>query len=53
LGISQEDLRTRDFLKFATGQKYVFRNNYAMKHAGHQFGNWAGRLGDGRAGNFI
>ncbi len=22
---------------------------YAMRYGGHQFGNWAGQLGDGRA----
>ena len=25
---------------------------YAMSYGGHQFGNWAGQLGDGRAINF-
>ena len=28
-------------------------NPYAMCYAGHQFGNWAGQLGDGRAINLF
>lgn len=54
LGISQEDLKTKDFLEFATGQNLVSDTQpYAMAYAGHQFGNWAGQLGDGRAINLF
>ena len=41
-----------EFLKIVTGNS-TFPNAipYAMCYAGHQFGNWAGQLGDGRAIN--
>lgn len=40
------------FEKRMTGQaKFPGMEPYAMCYAGHQFGNWAGQLGDGRAIN--
>ena len=52
LGFSEEDLKSREFLEFVTGNKVVENSKpFAMCYAGHQFGNWAGQLGDGRAIN--
>ncbi len=40
------------FLSLVTGQKnFEGMRPYAMCYGGHQFGNWAGQLGDGRAIN--
>lgn len=41
-----------DFLQLVSGQK-PFNNftPYSMNYGGHQFGHWAGQLGDGRAIN--
>ncbi|WP_405572550.1 protein adenylyltransferase SelO [Winogradskyella sp. Asnod2-B02-A] len=52
LGLTKEDSDSKDFLNLVTGAE-VFPNTkpYAMCYAGHQFGNWAGQLGDGRAIN--
>ena len=43
---------SKEFLEIVTGNK-SFPNfkPYAMCYGGHQFGNWAGQLGDGRAIN--
>ncbi|WP_289040964.1 protein adenylyltransferase SelO [uncultured Zobellia sp.] len=52
LGISIEDTRTEEFLNIFTGNKVLEGTTpYAMCYGGHQFGNWAGQLGDGRAIN--
>lgn len=41
-----------EFLKVVSGQKkFNGFDAYAMCYGGHQFGNWAGQLGDGRAIN--
>jgi serine/tyrosine/threonine adenylyltransferase len=41
-----------EFLKIVSGEKrYNDFQPYAMCYGGHQFGNWAGQLGDGRAIN--
>ncbi|HKK77855.1 MAG TPA: YdiU family protein [Saprospiraceae bacterium] len=52
LGLSQEDLSSDTFLKVFSGAS-VLKNTapYAMCYGGHQFGHWAGQLGDGRAIN--
>jgi len=52
LGFSNEDIQSKEFLEFVTGNS-VLKNSkpFAMCYAGHQFGNWAGQLGDGRAIN--
>ena len=52
LDFSNEDIQSREFLEFVTGNS-VLKNSkpFAMCYAGHQFGNWAGQLGDGRAIN--
>ena len=52
LGLSKEDSETKDFLNLVTGAEILPNTKpYAMCYAGHQFGNWAGQLGDGRAIN--
>ena len=50
IGITKEETLSEEFLEVVSGKK-VFQNTkpYAMNYAGHQFGNWAGQLGDGRA----
>ena len=52
LGISNEEIESEEFLNVFSGKK-ILKNTrpYAMCYAGHQFGNWAGQLGDGRAIN--
>lgn len=50
LGIDNTD--SPHFLNIVSGQKNVEgMRPYAMCYGGHQFGNWAGQLGDGRAIN--
>ena len=54
LGFDDEEIREEEFLKLFTGQVlYPKTKSYAMAYAGHQFGNWAGQLGDGRAINLF
>jgi uncharacterized protein YdiU (UPF0061 family) len=50
LNITNDETKANDFLEVFSG-KSIFPNSrsYAMNYAGHQFGNWAGQLGDGRA----
>lgn len=52
IGLDQSDLESEEFVNIFSG-KEVLPNaqSYAMCYAGHQFGNWAGQLGDGRAIN--
>ncbi|TNJ45198.1 YdiU family protein [Tamlana fucoidanivorans] len=54
LGISKEDSTSNLFLKVFSGNE-IWPNTrpYAMCYGGHQFGNWAGQLGDGRAINLF
>lgn len=52
IGLSKDEAKSEEFLKVFTGNKVLLNTNpYAMCYAGHQFGNWAGQLGDGRAIN--
>lgn len=52
LGITMEDISSSDFLEVFSGAKVMKETQpYAMCYGGHQFGNWAGQLGDGRAIN--
>ena len=54
LGISQAETQSLDFLNLVSGSAvYLDSKPYAMAYAGHQFGNWAGQLGDGRAINLF
>ncbi|KIX21496.1 hypothetical protein SY27_07255 [Flavobacterium sp. 316] len=54
VGLSKEDTYSEAFLNVFSG-KEVLKNTepYAMCYAGHQFGHWAGQLGDGRAINLF
>lgn len=54
IGISETDSKTDAFLNLVTGAE-IYPNTmpYAMCYGGHQFGNWAGQLGDGRAINLF
>ncbi|MFT5754962.1 MAG: hypothetical protein ACI924_002212 [Flavobacterium sp.] len=50
VGISNEETKSEEFLNVFTGNTILENSKpYAMAYAGHQFGNWAGQLGDGRA----
>jgi uncharacterized protein YdiU (UPF0061 family) len=52
LKFSNEDIQSKEFLEFVTGNSILENSKpFAMCYAGHQFGNWAGQLGDGRAIN--
>ncbi len=52
LGLSKKDADSDAFLKVFTGNEVLPNTKpYAMCYGGHQFGNWAGQLGDGRAIN--
>ena len=52
LGLTDDDIQSKEFLEVVTGAKLLENTNpYAMCYGGHQFGNWAGQLGDGRAIN--
>ena len=52
LGLSESDAKSNQFLEVFTGNSILPNTNpYAMCYGGHQFGHWAGQLGDGRAIN--
>lgn len=52
LGISAQDILSKDFINTFSGAKIMEGSSpYAMCYGGHQFGHWAGQLGDGRAIN--
>lgn len=52
VGISVEEIQSESFLNTFSGKEILPETRpYAMCYAGHQFGNWAGQLGDGRAIN--
>ncbi|AMA49245.1 protein adenylyltransferase SelO [Flavobacterium covae] len=54
LGLSVNDVKSEDFLSFFSGKKiYPETNPFSMCYGGHQFGVWAGQLGDGRAINLF
>ncbi|GGD21315.1 protein adenylyltransferase SelO [Hyunsoonleella pacifica] len=54
LGISREEAQNEAFLDVFTGNKILLNTKpYAMCYGGHQFGNWVGQLGDGRAINLF
>lgn len=52
LGIPKKDLFSKTFSNLVTGN-HVLKGSqpFAMCYGGHQFGHWAGQLGDGRAIN--
>ena len=52
LGITEKEANSDEFLKVFTGNQIIENTTpYAMCYGGHQFGHWAGQLGDGRAIN--
>ncbi|TYB79108.1 protein adenylyltransferase SelO [Bizionia myxarmorum] len=54
LGLTEADSHSEQFLKVFTGNTVLENTHpYAMCYGGHQFGNWAGQLGDGRAINLF
>ncbi len=54
IGLSEADTQSEAFLHTFSGKKvYEGTHPYAMCYGGHQFGNWAGQLGDGRAINLM
>ena len=54
LGFKTSELNSDAFLNIVTGNSiYPNTKPYAMCYGGHQFGNWAGQLGDGRAINLF
>lgn len=54
IGLEPKDAASEDFLAtFSGSTTYPETKPFAMAYAGHQFGNWAGQLGDGRAINLF
>lgn len=52
LNFSEETIQSTEFLQMVSGNKLPESiKSYAMCYGGHQFGQWAGQLGDGRAIN--
>jgi uncharacterized protein YdiU (UPF0061 family) len=50
LGFSEADITTPEFARLFSGNALADgMQPYATNYGGHQFGNWAGQLGDGRA----
>ncbi len=52
IGLSTQTCESEAFAQVFTGNRLLpGMRPYAMNYGGHQFGNWAGQLGDGRAIN--
>ena len=52
LGLSSNDITSKTFLQVFSGNELLpGMEPHAACYGGHQFGNWAGQLGDGRAIN--
>ena|GEM_PF-31659 len=52
IGINLSDIKSEAFLNTFSGSTTLAGSKpYAMCYGGHQFGHWAGQLGDGRAIN--
>ena len=50
IDLSEADCQSTEFLNVFSGNKVADgMQPHAMCYGGHQFGNWAGQLGDGRA----
>ena len=50
LGFSEDDVRSQEFTAVFAGNALMSgMQPMATNYGGHQFGNWAGQLGDGRA----
>jgi uncharacterized protein YdiU (UPF0061 family) len=54
VGLTEQDAKSEEFVKIFSGAEiYPGTKPFAMCYGGHQFGNWAGQLGDGRAINLF
>lgn len=54
LHLNTEEAKSNDFLMLFSGNRTLPNSHpYAMCYGGHQFGHWAGQLGDGRAINLF
>jgi len=54
IGLEAADLKSKVFQDVFSGASVLDGTApYAMCYGGHQFGNWAGQLGDGRAINLM
>ena len=54
LGLTDKEVRSKDFVSLFSGAKVMTDSRpFAMCYGGHQFGTWAGQLGDGRAINLF
>lgn len=54
VGLSPKDIESDEFLGTFSGATTLHGTRpYAMRYGGHQFGSWAGQLGDGRAINLM
>jgi len=52
IGFSHQDIQSDHFPDIMSGNKLIEgMQPYALCYGGHQFGHWAGQLGDGRAIN--
>lgn len=52
IGLSEQAARSPEFAQVFAGNRLLpGMDPFAMCYGGHQFGNWAGQLGDGRAIN--
>ncbi len=52
LDLSEDACKSEEFTQIFSGSKLLsVMDPYAACYGGHQFGNWAGQLGDGRAIN--
>ncbi len=52
LDLSEDQCRTSSFREILAGNQLLpTMQPFAMRYGGHQFGSWAGQLGDGRAIN--
>ncbi len=52
IGITNAETQSEEFLAVFSGKKVLDNTQpFAMCYGGHQFGHWAGQLGDGRAIN--
>jgi uncharacterized protein YdiU (UPF0061 family) len=53
-GFTEEDMQSERMLYLLSGSEIHSESQpYAMCYGGHQFGHWAGQLGDGRAINLF
>lgn len=54
LGLSEQDCQSSELVDLLSGNALLDNMQpYALCYGGHQFGQWAGQLGDGRAINLV